>query len=133
MGTTISAGKRLRAKWDAGEAAFGMWAGIPTAFTAELGGVSGYDYVCADLQHGLVDEATMISMFQAVQACPGAGRRAKGRAGGERALPDHARAGRGRGGGDPAPDRQRRRSRPRGGSVSLPAARSALLRPGPSP
>ena len=37
MGTTNSAGKRLRAKWDAGEAAFGMWAGIPTSFTAELG------------------------------------------------------------------------------------------------
>ena len=67
MGTTISAGKRLRAKWDAGEAAFGMWAGIPTAFTAELAAVSGYDYVCADLQHGLVNEAAMIAMFQAVQ------------------------------------------------------------------
>ncbi|MGB8879995.1 MAG: aldolase/citrate lyase family protein [Solirubrobacteraceae bacterium] len=66
MGTTNSAGKRLRAKWDAGEAAFGMWAGIPTSFTAELGAVAGYDYVCADLQHGLVDEATMISMFQAI-------------------------------------------------------------------
>jgi 4-hydroxy-2-oxoheptanedioate aldolase len=68
MGTTNSAGKRLRAKWDAGEAAFGMWAGIPTAFTAELGSAAGYDYVCADLQHGLVNEATMISMFQAMQA-----------------------------------------------------------------
>lgn len=65
MGTTTSAGQRLRAKWEAGEAAFGMWAGIPTAFTAELGSVAGYDYVCADLQHGLVDEATMIGMFQA--------------------------------------------------------------------
>jgi 4-hydroxy-2-oxoheptanedioate aldolase len=68
MGTTNSAGMRLRAKWNAGEAAFGMWAGIPTAFTAELGSAVGYDYVCADLQHGLVDEATMISMFQAMQA-----------------------------------------------------------------
>jgi 4-hydroxy-2-oxoheptanedioate aldolase len=67
MGTITSAGKGLRAKWNAGEAAFGMWAGIPTAFTAELGGVAGYDYVCADLQHGLVTEATMISMFQAIQ------------------------------------------------------------------
>ena len=62
----ISAGKRLRAKWDSGEAVFGIWAGIPTSLTAELGAIAGYDYVCADLQHGLVDEATMISMFQAI-------------------------------------------------------------------
>jgi len=67
MGTTISAGKRLRVKWDAGEAAFGLWAAIPASLTAELGADAGYDYVCVDLQHGLSDEATMISMFQATQ------------------------------------------------------------------
>jgi 4-hydroxy-2-oxoheptanedioate aldolase len=68
MGTTISAGKRLRAKWQAGEAAFGLWAGIPSSLTAELAAAAGYDYVCVDLQHGCSDEATMISMFQATQA-----------------------------------------------------------------
>jgi 4-hydroxy-2-oxoheptanedioate aldolase len=68
MGTTTSAGKLLRAKWDAGEAAFGLWAGIPTSFTAELGAAAGYDYVCVDLQHGCSDEATMLSMFQATMA-----------------------------------------------------------------
>jgi 4-hydroxy-2-oxoheptanedioate aldolase len=68
MGTTISAGKRLRAKWDAGQPAFGMWAGIPSSLTAELAATAGYDYVCVDLQHGGSDEATMISMFQATQA-----------------------------------------------------------------
>jgi 4-hydroxy-2-oxoheptanedioate aldolase len=67
MGTTISAGKRLRAKWDAGQPAFGMWAGIPSSLTAELAAAAGYDYVCVDLQHGGSDEATMISMFQAAQ------------------------------------------------------------------
>ena len=67
MGTTISAGKRLRAKWDAGQPAFGMWAGIPSSLTAELAAAAGYDYVCVDLQHGCSDEATMISMFQATQ------------------------------------------------------------------
>jgi len=68
MGTTISAGKRLRAMWEAGEPAFGLWAGIPTSLTAELAAVAGYDYVCVDLQHGLGTEATMVSMFQAAQA-----------------------------------------------------------------
>ncbi|MBV9804441.1 MAG: hypothetical protein JO130_14670 [Solirubrobacterales bacterium] len=65
---TEAAGRRLRAKWEAGEPAFGLWAGIPTALTAELAGAAGYDYVCVDLQHGLSDEATMVSMFQATQA-----------------------------------------------------------------
>ncbi len=68
MGTTISAGKRLRAKWEADEAAFGMWAAIPSSITAELAALAGYDYVCVDLQHGLGTEATMVSMFQATQA-----------------------------------------------------------------
>jgi 4-hydroxy-2-oxoheptanedioate aldolase len=68
MGTTNSAGQRLRAKWEAGEPAFGLWGGIPSSLTAELAGAAGYDYVCVDLQHGLSDEATMISMFQATQA-----------------------------------------------------------------
>lgn len=68
MATVISAAKRLRAKWEVGEPVFGLWAGIPTSLTAELAAAAGYDYVCVDLQHGLSDEATMISMFQATQA-----------------------------------------------------------------
>jgi 4-hydroxy-2-oxoheptanedioate aldolase len=68
MGTTISAGQRLRAKWESGEPTFGLWAGIPTALTAELAARAGYDYVCVDLQHGLATEATMVEMFEAAQA-----------------------------------------------------------------
>ena len=64
----ISAGKRLRAKWEAGEPAFGLWAGIPSPLTAELAAAAGYDYVCVDLQHGGSTEATMVAMFQAAQA-----------------------------------------------------------------
>jgi 4-hydroxy-2-oxoheptanedioate aldolase len=67
-GSVISAGKRLRAKWEAGEPVFGLWAGIPTSLTAELAGLAGYDFVCVDLQHGAATEATMVSMFQAAQA-----------------------------------------------------------------
>ena len=44
-GYVISAGKRLRAKLEAGEPVFGLWAGIPSSFTAELGGLAGYDFV----------------------------------------------------------------------------------------
>ena len=64
----ISAGKRLRAKLGSGEPVFGLWAGIANSFTAELGARAGYDYVCVDLQHGASTEATLVSMFQAIQA-----------------------------------------------------------------
>lgn len=64
----MPAGGRLRAKWDAGEPTFGLWAGIPSSFTAELAAAAGYDYVCVDLQHGLSDERTMVSMLQATMA-----------------------------------------------------------------
>jgi 4-hydroxy-2-oxoheptanedioate aldolase len=42
-----------------------LWAAIPSSLTAELAAAAGYDYVCVDLQHGLSDERTMVSMFQA--------------------------------------------------------------------
>jgi len=59
-------GNGLRAKWDQGQATFGMWAGIDSSLTAELAAGVGYDYVCVDLQHGMSDERTMVAMFQAI-------------------------------------------------------------------
>jgi 4-hydroxy-2-oxoheptanedioate aldolase len=59
---------RLRAKWKAGEPTFGLWAAIGSSLTAELGAVTGFDYVCVDLQHGLSDERTMVTMLQATVA-----------------------------------------------------------------
>jgi 4-hydroxy-2-oxoheptanedioate aldolase len=56
---------RLRATWEAGQPAFGLWAALPASATAELAAAAGYDYVCVDLQHGLSDEWTMVSMLQA--------------------------------------------------------------------
>jgi 4-hydroxy-2-oxoheptanedioate aldolase len=60
--------RRLRAKWEAGEPTFGLWAAIPSSLTAELGAAAGFDYVCVDLQHGMSDERTMVSMLQATVA-----------------------------------------------------------------
>lgn len=59
---------RLRARWDSGQPAFGLWTAIPASITAEMGGAAGYDYVCIDLQHGLSDDFTMVSMLQAAAA-----------------------------------------------------------------
>ena len=61
----MRAGNALRAKWDQGRATFGLWAAIDSSLTAELAAAAGYDYVCVDLQHGMSDERTMVSMFQA--------------------------------------------------------------------
>lgn len=60
--------RRLRSRWDAGEAAFGLWASIPASLTAELAAAAGFDYVCVDRQHGGSDESTMVAMFAAVEA-----------------------------------------------------------------
>lgn len=59
---------RLRARWEAAQPAFGLWAALPASITAEMAGGAGYDYVCVDLQHGLSDEWTMVSMLQAAAA-----------------------------------------------------------------
>lgn len=64
----MRAGRRLAAKWDAGEPAFGLWAGMSSSLTAELAADAGYDYVCVDQQHGMSDERAMVSMFQATGA-----------------------------------------------------------------
>jgi 4-hydroxy-2-oxoheptanedioate aldolase len=66
--TLMLAGRRLRAKWAAGEPVFGLWAGISSSLTAELAAAAGYDYVCVDQQHGTSDERAMVSIFQATVA-----------------------------------------------------------------
>jgi 4-hydroxy-2-oxoheptanedioate aldolase len=62
----VADGNDLRAKWNQGQATFGLWAGIDSSLTAELAAAAGYDYVCVDLQHGMSDERTMVAMFQAI-------------------------------------------------------------------
>ncbi len=61
-------GRGVRARWNAGKPAFGLWAGISSSVSAELAAAIGYDYVCVDLQHGLADERAMVSIFHATEA-----------------------------------------------------------------
>ncbi|HEV7178156.1 MAG TPA: hypothetical protein VGN29_21875, partial [Solirubrobacteraceae bacterium] len=62
----VANGNDLRAKWNQGQATFGLWAGIDSSLTAEVAAAAGFDYVCVDLQHGMSDERTMVAMFQAI-------------------------------------------------------------------
>jgi 4-hydroxy-2-oxoheptanedioate aldolase len=56
----------LRELWDGGGVTVGGWCVIPSAFSAELMGRSGFDWVCVDTQHGLVGYDQMAVMLQAL-------------------------------------------------------------------
>lgn len=58
----------LTAAWDAGGVVRGGWCTSPSAVVAEAMASAGFDYVCVDLQHGAVDYADAVHMFQAVEA-----------------------------------------------------------------
>jgi len=59
---------RTKKRWARGETAFGGWLSIPSSLSAEAMGRAGFDYVCIDLQHGLIDDATAADMLVAINA-----------------------------------------------------------------
>jgi 4-hydroxy-2-oxoheptanedioate aldolase len=61
-------GNLLRTTWRSGEATYGAWLLLPDPVGAELITASGMDFVCIDLQHGLMGDAVALSMVQAVAA-----------------------------------------------------------------
>ena len=60
----------VREAWAADRAALGAWLMIPSAFSAEVIAHGGFDWVCVDMQHGIIDYAQMVTMLQAVSATP---------------------------------------------------------------
>ena len=58
----------LKRAWAEGRTAFGLWSVIPSSFSAELAADAGFDYVCVDQQHGVIDYDSMVPMFQAIRA-----------------------------------------------------------------
>lgn len=56
----------LRELWDRREVTLGGWCSIPSAFSAELMGRCGFDWVCIDTQHGLIGYDQMTLMLQAL-------------------------------------------------------------------
>lgn len=59
---------KLQDKWAAGENGLNGWCSIPSSVTAEI--MAGYDFdsLTIDLQHGLVDYQTALTMLQAMTA-----------------------------------------------------------------
>ena len=56
----------MSALFDDDGVTLGAWCGIPSPFTAELMGRSGFDWVCFDMQHGLIGYDVLVPMLQAL-------------------------------------------------------------------
>lgn len=56
----------LRRIWDEGRTAFGIWATIPSGFSAEIVARAGPDYVCVDQQHGLTGSDHLPELLRAI-------------------------------------------------------------------
>jgi 4-hydroxy-2-oxoheptanedioate aldolase len=48
--------------------AVGAWLHLPGSASAELMGSVGFDFVCVDLQHGVIDDDAVLPMLQALAA-----------------------------------------------------------------
>jgi 4-hydroxy-2-oxoheptanedioate aldolase len=57
---------RLRTLWQADQAAVNGWLAIPNSFAAETMAHQGWDTLTIDLQHGVIDYQTMVTMLQAI-------------------------------------------------------------------
>jgi 4-hydroxy-2-oxoheptanedioate aldolase len=56
----------VKTKWNAGQVTFGAWLSIPSSFSAEVMAHQGFDWLCVDMQHGVIDYQTAVTMLQAI-------------------------------------------------------------------
>src|SRR5207247_6147488 len=60
----------LRAIWARGEAVVNGWLSIPSSFSAEIMAHQGFDSLTVDMQHGVIDYQTAVTMLQAISTTP---------------------------------------------------------------
>jgi 4-hydroxy-2-oxoheptanedioate aldolase len=58
--------RSLKALWGEKEVVYGAWLSIPDTITAETAARAGFDYICIDVQHGLMDYQRALHMLQAL-------------------------------------------------------------------
>jgi len=58
----------LRKKWASGEPTLGGWLMVPSSISAEIMAHAGFDWLCVDMQHGLIDYAQMVTLLQGISA-----------------------------------------------------------------
>src|SRR5688572_6360591 len=61
----------LREKWDAGAETLGLWLSVPSFTSAEITARHPVDYVCVDMQHGVIDYTQAAALIQAVELSGG--------------------------------------------------------------
>ena len=57
---------KLPEKFTSDDTAFGCWLKVPSSVTAEVAALSGFDYVCIDMQHGFSARKDLIPMLPAI-------------------------------------------------------------------
>ena len=58
----------VKTLWSQGKPALNGWLSIANSFSAEIIAAQGYDSVCIDLQHGVIDYQAAVGMLQAMRA-----------------------------------------------------------------
>ena len=54
------------AQWRGGEPSVGAWICLPELHTAEASARMGFDWICFDLQHGLMTESDLLKLVPAI-------------------------------------------------------------------
>ena len=57
----------LRSQWNDSPVTIGAWLSIASSVLAEAAAHTGFDFVCVDTQHGVIDYAATVPMFQAIE------------------------------------------------------------------
>ncbi len=61
---------RLKSIWARGGAVVNGWLAIPASFSAEVMAHQGFDSLTVDMQHGVIDYQTAVTMLQAISTTP---------------------------------------------------------------
>jgi 4-hydroxy-2-oxoheptanedioate aldolase len=57
---------RMKHLWQQGRPALGGWLTIPSSFSAEIFAHAGFDWICVDMQHGVIGYSDAVHLLQAV-------------------------------------------------------------------
>jgi 4-hydroxy-2-oxoheptanedioate aldolase len=56
----------VKRAWREEKVTYGAWLSIPSAFSAEVMAHQGFDWLCIDMQHGVIDYQIAVAMLQAI-------------------------------------------------------------------
>jgi 4-hydroxy-2-oxoheptanedioate aldolase len=58
----------VKRAWREGKVTFGAWLSVPSSFSAEVMAHQGFDWLCIDMQHGVIDYQAAVGMLQAISS-----------------------------------------------------------------